>query len=210
LIAPLPGDYRIRVVLPNESDTFSPKDQAGGDDQLDSDINPNGANLGFTDVYTFGSNLISITTIDAGIIRPLVLQPVDIVIQPFASATLPAFTNQNTCAGFRLTSPLDGLPNGVASFYWDPANAEGVTYQITVMDEGRNVLASFPVGNNTRADGDISQRAIGGSFQVIVQVSAVLNGRVICSDERTILREAPQLGEPPIQQPTPTRPRRGN
>ncbi len=68
LIAPTPGDYRVRVVLPGGSDSFSPKDLAGGDDTDDSDINPTGTNLGFTDIYTFGSNLISITTIDAGII----------------------------------------------------------------------------------------------------------------------------------------------
>jgi len=68
LIAPTPGDYRVRVVLPSSLDAFSPKDLAGGDDLVDSDINPSGTNLGFTDIYTFASNLISITTIDAGII----------------------------------------------------------------------------------------------------------------------------------------------
>jgi hypothetical protein len=67
--APLPGDYRIRVLLPSPSDQFSPKNMAGGDDLKDSDVNPSGADFGFTDIYTFGSNLISITTIDAGIIR---------------------------------------------------------------------------------------------------------------------------------------------
>jgi hypothetical protein len=66
--APLPGDYRIRVILPSPSDQFSPKNMAA-DDLKDSDINPSGADIGFTDVYTFASNLISITTIDAGIIR---------------------------------------------------------------------------------------------------------------------------------------------
>ena len=69
LIAPTPGDYRVRVVLQNINDQFSPKDNAAAGDQQDSDINPSGSNLGFTDIYTFGSNLISITTIDAGIIR---------------------------------------------------------------------------------------------------------------------------------------------
>jgi hypothetical protein len=68
LVAPLPGDYRVRVVLPSSGDAFSPKDGASGQDTLDSDINPSGATLGFTDIYTFGSNLISITSIDAGII----------------------------------------------------------------------------------------------------------------------------------------------
>ena len=68
LIAPVPGDYRVRVVLPTAADAFSPKDNAAAGDTLDSDINPSGTSLGFTDIYNFGSNLISITTIDAGLI----------------------------------------------------------------------------------------------------------------------------------------------
>jgi hypothetical protein len=68
LVAPTPGDYRVRVLLPNPSlDQFSPVNNAA-DDLADSDINPAGADFGFTAIYTFGSNLISITTIDAGII----------------------------------------------------------------------------------------------------------------------------------------------
>ena len=67
LVAPVPGDYRVRVVLPSASDQFSPKDNAAAGDTLDSDINPSGASLGFTDVYTFASNLISITSIDTGL-----------------------------------------------------------------------------------------------------------------------------------------------
>ena len=66
LIAPLPGDYRVRVVLPSAADAFTTKD-VGADDTDDSDINPNGASLGFTDTVVFGSNLISITSLDAGI-----------------------------------------------------------------------------------------------------------------------------------------------
>ncbi len=69
VIAPLPGNYRVRVVLPSASDEFSPKDQAGGDDTDDSDINPSGVNLGFTDIISIASNVISISNIDAGIIK---------------------------------------------------------------------------------------------------------------------------------------------
>ena len=68
LIAPVPGDYRVRVVLPTAADAFSSKDNAAAGDTLDSDINPSGASLGFTDIYTFASNVISITSIDAGLI----------------------------------------------------------------------------------------------------------------------------------------------
>jgi hypothetical protein len=69
LVAPTPGNYRVRVLLPSPAlDEFSPKDNAAAGDLLDSDINPSGVNFGFTDIYVFGSNLISITSIDAGII----------------------------------------------------------------------------------------------------------------------------------------------
>ena len=57
----------MRVVLPAAGDQFSPKDNANAGDSLDSDINPSGTSLGFTDIYTFASNLISITSIDAGL-----------------------------------------------------------------------------------------------------------------------------------------------
>ena len=68
MVAPVPGDYRVRVVLPGIMDSFSPNNQAGGDDLLDSDINPTGTSLGFTDIFTIASNVISMTHIDAGII----------------------------------------------------------------------------------------------------------------------------------------------
>ncbi len=69
LQSPGPGNYRVRVVLPNINDQFSPKDQAGGDDTDDSDINPSGGDLGFTDIIAVASNVISISSIDAGIIK---------------------------------------------------------------------------------------------------------------------------------------------
>ncbi len=68
VIAPVPGNYRLRVILPGFFDSFSPKDQASGDDQKDSDINPSGTNIGFTDVFNLASNVISTGIYDAGII----------------------------------------------------------------------------------------------------------------------------------------------
>jgi hypothetical protein len=68
LVAPLPGDYRVRVVLPNLGDNFTLKDNAVAGDLADSDINPFGPNLGFTDAFTLASNVISITSLDAGIV----------------------------------------------------------------------------------------------------------------------------------------------
>ncbi|MBK8420738.1 SdrD B-like domain-containing protein [Candidatus Villigracilis saccharophilus] len=65
---PDPGNYRVRVVLPSASDAFSPKD-AAVNDQTDSDINPSGVDLGFTDTFNIASNVISTTIYDAGIIK---------------------------------------------------------------------------------------------------------------------------------------------
>jgi hypothetical protein len=67
--APVPGNYRIRVVLPGAGYTFTLMDQ-GGDNQLDSDINPSGADAGFTDIFNLASNVISTTIMDAGIRPP--------------------------------------------------------------------------------------------------------------------------------------------
>lgn len=65
--APRPGDYYLRAVLPGALDHFSPKHQ-GNDELKDSDINPSGALLGFSDLITLPPNLISTTQYDVGII----------------------------------------------------------------------------------------------------------------------------------------------
>lgn len=75
LTAPGPNDYRLRVVLPASNDSFTMKDSATGTDLNDSDINGSGAHFGFTDIYTFGNNLISITSMDAGIRRHFSNEP---------------------------------------------------------------------------------------------------------------------------------------
>ncbi len=67
LVAPTPGNYRIRVIL-NAGDFFTAKDLAAGDDTKDSDINPSGLDAGFTDIISIASNVISMTSIDAGIV----------------------------------------------------------------------------------------------------------------------------------------------
>ena len=67
LKAPGAQSYRIRAVLPGRAADFSPKQQ-GADDAKDSDINPAGTYLGFTDTFTLATNLISTTLYDVGII----------------------------------------------------------------------------------------------------------------------------------------------
>ncbi len=106
---------------------------------------------------------------------------------------------QSSCEGLRLTSPLDGMPNGVAAFYWDPLASGHATYDITVMDENHTTLAVFPAANQTSVSGDVSQAAIGGGFQFWVRVTSYSGGH-ICTDEHLIMRSASDF-----TQPTPTR-----
>lgn len=65
--APGEGDYRIRAILPGAMDTFSPKHQ-GSDTTKDSDINPSGTHLGFSDIFTIPSNVASDFTHDVGVV----------------------------------------------------------------------------------------------------------------------------------------------
>jgi hypothetical protein len=99
LVAPTPGNYRVAALLPALGDQFSPKNiLVAGDtpDLKDSDINTGGPNFGFTDIYVFGSNLISITSIDIGIRR--------------------FFTPTPT----RTPTPIN-----IGNFIWDDANNNG-------------------------------------------------------------------------------------
>lgn len=87
LTAPLPGSYRIRVLLPSGA-SFSPANQ-GIDDTKDSDILTSGANFGFTDTINIASNVISITSLDAGIINlpPTPSPTITNTMQPSATPT---------------------------------------------------------------------------------------------------------------------------
>ena len=201
LVAPLPGNYRIRVILSNSAYSFSPKDQA--DDTDDSDINTRGTNAGFTDTISIANNVISISNIDAGVITPLVFVPVGtLLVVPVATPTAMLAPPVSVCTSFRLTSPLDGLPNGNATFYWDPVNPGVATYQIRVFDEAHNLLATFAAGGATSVTGDVSMGSIGGGFQLFVQVNAIMSGSIVCTDEHLLLRSAPNNAVQPTPRPT--------
>ncbi|MBK9064547.1 MAG: hypothetical protein IPL89_15345 [Acidobacteria bacterium] len=138
VVAPLPGSYRIRVVLPGANDSFSPKD-ADADDTKDSDVNPSGPDLGFTDVFNIASNVISTTIFDAG-------------IRVFRTPT-PTRTPTPVNIGNFVWDDLDGDGRqdagepglaGVTVQLWNPAKSQMIASAVTNGSGIYSVVAPLP------------------------------------------------------------------
>lgn len=93
------------------------------------------------------------------------------------------------CSGFKPTSPLDGLPFGLTSFYWDPAPG-ATSYRVNLYDEANVFKTSYDVAApNTSLIGDTS--GLGAGFVFSWEVQALVDGEVACTSGRaTMLREA--------------------
>ena len=118
------------------------------------------------------------------------------------------------CDALRLTSPLDGLPNGTATFYWD-ALPGATGYQINLFSDVGAFLAGFDAtGDQTNLSADVSMGAIGGQYILGVEFIALGAQNQRCRQAYTLMREAPpsqpvqpESGPPepePIISPTPT------
>jgi hypothetical protein len=84
-------------VLPPPGSSFALKDQ--GADTADSDINRIGSSIGFTDIITLASNVISITRIDAGLLN----------VQPSPTPTNTATPTATSDATATPTSTVEGV-----------------------------------------------------------------------------------------------------
>jgi hypothetical protein len=98
-----------------------------------------------------------------------------------------------SCDFLRLTAPLDGLPNGGTTFYWDPL--PGATgYNITLFDGG-TPLASYNAGaGTTNLGANVSQDAIGGSYTITIVLTATRPNGTTCTTGATVNRAAPAGG----------------
>ncbi len=111
------------------------------------------------------------------------------------------------CGNLRLTSPLGGLPNGKATFYWD-ALENAVSYRINLYASGV-LLAGFDSPNGqTSLEADVSTNAVGGGQTLQVELIATAANGEQCSQLVAIQREwspppPPPANAPPVQ-PTPT------
>lgn len=95
------------------------------------------------------------------------------------------------CAGFRPTSPLDGLPFGDTVFYWDGVSG-ATSYSVTIFNNtnGRSVTYSTS-GAETSLTGAANATVLGDGFDFGWQVTAFNNGVPICSTNQVrVPREA--------------------
>lgn len=100
------------------------------------------------------------------------------------------------CSNFRPTSPLDGLPYGQTTFYWDAA--PGATYyRVLIYDESGALVGTFNTsGPETTLIGDT---AFGSGFTYSWEVQAFSGEQLACTTSRvSMFRAAPP--PPPDQQ----------
>jgi LysM repeat protein len=138
-------------------------------------------------------------------------------IPPTGIPLLPTAGTNNIidCSGFVATSPLDGLPYGRGTFYWDPARgASG--YRLNIYNEddrpGTLVASILADGNSTSITTDLSINAIGYGFRFSWEVQALTAlGTPACVTRRVVIpRQPPPTDVPASQTPEATPPARGN
>ncbi|MDX2162333.1 MAG: hypothetical protein SF162_13485 [bacterium] len=132
----------------------------------------------------------------------LVAPPIDL-----GSTPTPAFVPSVNCAPFAITAPNDGLPNGSIDIAWTQPTANvPLSYRITYFGENGVYLGTFISPTNGFVTADVSQAAIGGAYQITIQIDALYagTGNQVCTTARSYLREAnaPQNpGSAPAQRP---------
>lgn len=130
---------------------------------------------------------------------------------PSIPPAAPEVTNPVDCSRFAATSPLDGLPYGSGTFYWNPA--PGATgYRLNIYNEddrpGAQVASVTVDRNTTSVTLDLSINAIGYGFRFSWEVVALLpDGSTACASGRaTVPRSPPPTDAPPLPTPEATPP----
>lgn len=102
---------------------------------------------------------------------------------------------QINCLRFSPISPLDSVPFGLTTFFWD-AVPEIDNYQVKLYDVGQNLLGIYPTNNdNTNLSIDFSDSRFGVGEAFFWEVEAVLDDDIACISRRIPVTRA----EPPPQ-----------
>jgi len=175
LQAPGAGSYRVRVILPRISDTFSPVNSPPSD-TADSDIIATGDLTGFTDTYVFASNVVSTTNIDAGIV-PQTIRLGDRVWNDYdangvqdapepgiAGAVVELWNANKTLTLLSTTTNASGI-------YSLDAPGPG-DYRIRVVKANADTYAPTDAGGNDTLDSDVFASGADIGYTAILAVSA--------------------------------------
>ena len=116
---------------------------------------------------------------------------------PVPSPTPNIFTIPNAgtidCTGFKTTSPLDGLPDGQVTFYWNqPVSGKDITnYQVIILDDkGSRLVAFETAGGFYNVSGNVSFNAIGGRSRFSWFAIALAHGVEACRSQVTTMNRA--------------------
>jgi len=91
----------------------------------------------------------------------------------------PRISTSVDCTAFRGTSPSGGLAYGENTFFWDAApGATAYRLIVTNLEEGRTVIRETQATNVTAV---LDQQSIGGGFEFVWQVQALVDGEVACA-----------------------------
>jgi len=128
-------------------------------------------------------------------------EPRNFVFQPPGVITEEPVVTVVDCAPFQATSPLDGLPYGNATFFWNPAPG-ATSYRVNISGESGS-FSFGAAGSSSSSTADVTIEGIGFGFSFTWNVDALLNGQVVCSTPGvTIPRQPPP--DPPQPPPSPT------
>lgn len=109
---------------------------------------------------------------------------------------------ETDCTLFRQASPREGMAFGVETFYWDPPNPGAASYEVTVLgNEGQVVASGTSSTTSITLDTGNANPSGGASYAWTVQALDA-TGAVVCPALEPIrqLREAaPPPTEPPLE-----------
>ena len=100
------------------------------------------------------------------------------------------------CGSFVPTSPLLGLGFGQNIFYWDAYNG-ATSYRVWVLNQETGGSISFETnGAETNLVGNLTNETIGGGYNFAWYVEALVNGRVVCTTQTTVLQRGAEVVAP--------------
>jgi uncharacterized protein YraI len=107
--------------------------------------------------------------------------------EPPAQPTQPP---ANDCSVFQPQSPLDGLANGITTFFWTLAPGADDYWVSIFNDSGENVRLASTGGVGTSISVDTSSTAIGPGSMFGWEVTAFQGGQVLCTTRRVVIPRA--------------------